>query len=348
LSLPVWRIAAFRGNPGAERLERPTRGEVRTGKNMKADFLSDLSEIVTEKVPLASHTYLRVGGPARWFARPRSVDHIRELVRRCRNEGIEFLPLGLGANLVVSDEGVDALVIRLGEPVFQSVDWGAAEAHKGDNPVTLSVAAGADMHRLTSDAVRRGLGGLERMAGIPGTVGGILRMNAGGRFGSICDVVRDVTVVDAAGEWRTLTRDEAGFRYRGSDLGGMVICGAGLMLEPTDPRQLRARFREIWEMKKNTQPLADNSAGCVFKNPPGGSAGGLIDQAGLKGRRVGGAVVSPKHANFIVTEAGATAQDVLTLIGMIRREVADRFGVELETEVQLWGRQRARSSEPIG
>lgn len=314
---------------------------------MKTGFLSDLSGIVTQNEPLASHTYLRVGGPARWFARPRSIDHVRELVRRCNSEGVEFLPLGLGANLLVSDEGVDALVIRLGEPVFQSVDWANEDARKRDNPVTISVAAGTDMYRLTSDAVRSGLGGLERMAGIPGTMGGILRMNAGGRFGNICDVVHHVTVVDAAGELRTLSREEAGFRYRGSNLGGTVVCSAGLTLEPADPDQLKARFREIWEMKKNTQPLADNSAGCVFKNPPGASAGGLIDQAGLKGRRVGGAVVSPKHANFIVTEAGATAQDVLTLIGIIRREVADRFGVELETEVQIWGHQRLRAGEPI-
>jgi len=315
---------------------------------MKMDFLSDLSEIVTANEPLASHTYLRVGGPARWFARPRSIAQLQDLVRRCREQDVELLHLGLGANLLVSDEGVDAVVIRLSEPAFQSVNWGGEDAHKSSNPVALSVAAGTDMHRLTLDAVRKGLGGLERMAGIPGTVGGILRMNAGGRFGNICDVVRDVTVVDGTGALRKLSQQEAGFRYRGSGLGGMVVCGVSLTLEPADPKLLRARFKELWETKKNTQPLADNSAGCVFKNPPGGSAGAMIDQAGLKGRRVGGAVISPKHANFIVTDAGATAQDVLTLIGVIRREVADRFGVELETEVQLWGHQRARSSEPIG
>ena len=315
---------------------------------MKTDFLSDLSVVIIENEPLGPHTYLRVGGPARWFARPRSVGDACELIRRCRQEGVEYLPLGLGANLLVSDEGVDAMVIRLSEPAFQIVQWGCQDGGEGYDPATVKAAAGADMHRLVLDAVRGGFGGLERLAGIPGTVGGILRMNAGGRFGNICDFVRDVTVVDASGELRTLGREEVGFRYRGSDLGGSVICGATLSLEPGDPKELQARFREIWEAKKNTQPLADNSAGCVFKNPPSGSAGSMIDQAGLKGRRVGGAVVSPKHANFIVTEAGATAQDVLTLIGIIRREVADRFGVELETEVQLWGHQRVPSAEPVG
>lgn len=314
---------------------------------MKTDFLSDLSEIVAENEPLAQHTCLRVGGPARWFARPRSIDQIRELVRRCRQEGVEVLPLGLGANLLVGDDGVDALVIRLSDPAFERVEWAEGQVRRANEPAFITVAAGADMYRLIADAVRNGLGGLEVLAGIPGTVGGLLRMNAGGRFGNICDVVKDVDVVDADGQRRTVTREQAGFGYRGSRLAGTVVCGATLILEPGDPKQLRVRFKEIWELKKKTQPLSDNSAGCVFKNPSGGSAGSLIDQAGLKGRRVGGAVVSRKHANFIVTEAGAAAGDVLSLIGIIRREVADRFGVELETEVQMWGCQTARTAEPI-
>jgi UDP-N-acetylmuramate dehydrogenase len=315
---------------------------------MKTDFLSDLSEIITENEPLARHTYLRVGGPARWFARPRSIDDVRQLVRRCRQEGVEVRPLGLGANLLVGDDGVDGLVMRLSDPSFGGADWGRPEGRNGDRPVCVTVAGGADVHRLTLDAVRNGLSGLERMAGIPGTAGGILRMNAGGQAGYIAELVRDVTVVDDQGELRTLNREEAGFRYRGSDLAGSIVCGATLVLEPGDPRPLRARFKEIWEMKKSTQPLADNSAGCMFKNPPGGSAGSMIDRAGLKDRRVGGARVSSKHANFIVTEEGATAADVLALVGVIRREVADRFGVELEMEVQAWGCRRARNAETIG
>jgi UDP-N-acetylmuramate dehydrogenase len=315
---------------------------------MKTDFLSDLSDIIVENEPLARHTLLRVGGPARWFARPRSVEQVRELVRRCRQEGVEVLPLGLGANLLVSDDGVDALVIRLSDPTFDRVEWNTREGRRADNPVSITVPGGADMYRLINDTVRNGLGGLESLAGIPGTLGGLLRMNAGGRFGNICDVVEDVLAVDADGQMRSLTREQAGFRYRGSNLAGSVVCAANLSLQPGDPKQLRARFKEIWESKKKAQPLSDNSAGCVFKNPPGGSAGSMIDQAGLKGRRVGGAVVSPKHANFIVTEGGATAGDVLSLIGIIRREVADWFGVELETEVQLWGHQRARNVETIG
>jgi UDP-N-acetylmuramate dehydrogenase len=315
---------------------------------MKTVFLSDLSEIITENEPLARHTYLRVGGPARWFARPRSIDDVRELVRRCRREGVEVRPLGLGANLLVGDDGVDALVMRLSGPSFDCADGVRAEDRRGDRPAWLTVGGGADMHRLALDAVRNGLSGLERMAGIPGTAGGILRMNAGGHAGYIGDLVRDVTVVDDQGELRTLTREEAGFRYRGSNLAGNIVCEATLVLEAGDPRLLRTRFKEIWEMKKNTQPLADNSAGCVFKNPPGTSAGSMIDRAGLKDRRVGGARVSSKHANFVVTDEGATAADVFALIGIIQREVADRFGVELEMEVQVWGRRRARNAEPIG
>ena len=147
---------------------------------MKTDFLSDLSVVIIENEPLGPHTYLRVGGPARWFARPRSVGDACELIRRCRQEGVEYLPLGLGANLLVSDEGVDAMVIRLSEPAFQIVQWGCQDGGEGYDPATVKAAAGADMHRLVLDAVRGGFGGLERLAGIPGTVGGILRMNAAG------------------------------------------------------------------------------------------------------------------------------------------------------------------------
>ena len=180
------------------------------------------------------------------------------------------------------------------------------------------------------------------MAGIPGTLGGIVRMNAGGRFGQISDVICDVTVLDADGVRRRLSQEEVGFSYRHSELNGSIVVGATLLLRPDDAGRVRKRYNEIWEYKRASQPLADYSAGCVFKNPPGASAGSLIDRAGLKGYAVGGAYVSPQHANFILAREGARARDIFTLIGHIRRVVAERSGVELELEIQVWDQCRAR------
>ncbi|GMV98005.1 MAG: UDP-N-acetylmuramate dehydrogenase [Phycisphaerae bacterium] len=306
-------------------------------------FLSDLSEIVTEYEPLGPLTYFGLGGPARWLVRPRSLVELAEVTRRCRQESVPLRVLGRGANLLVGDDGVDGVVLRLEAPAFKVVNWRADR--KGDSEgltrpdadaAVVTAGAGTDMARLSLDAVRRGLAGLECMAGIPGTLGGIIRMNAGGRFGQIADAVRDVTAVDADGEVRRLSRDEVGFGYRHTELGGAVVCGATLLLRREDEARLRKRHAEIWNYKKASQPLADSSAGCVFKNPPGASAGRLIDQAGLKGYRVGGASVSPQHANFIVAGEGATAGDVLAVIRHVRRTVAERTGVALELEIEVW------------
>lgn len=308
-----------------------------------ASFLADMAEIVTEREPLGPLTYFGLGGPARWMVRPRSVEELAEVVSRSRQEAVPLYVLGLGANLLVDDDGVDGVVVRLTAPGLKTVVWEGdrqevAGGSTGPDPdgVALSAGGGADMARLTLDSVRRGLAGIECMAGIPGTLGGIIRMNAGGRFGQIADTVCDVTVVDAGGEIRRLSAEEVGFRYRHTNLDGAIVCGATLMLRPDDAVALRARHAEIWDYKKQSQPLADSSAGCVFKNPPGGSAGRLIDQANLKGCSIGGAYVSPQHANFIGARPGATARDVLALIRHVRRVVAERTGVALELEIEVW------------
>jgi UDP-N-acetylmuramate dehydrogenase len=163
-------------------------------------------------------------------------------------------------------------------------------------------------------------------------------MNAGGRWGEIADVVREITVVDADGVPRTLDAEEAGFSYRHSLLQDTIICQARLELTLDDPARIRQQFMEIWDKKKHSQPLDQASAGCIFKNPSGQSAGALIDQAGLKGHSIGGASVSQDHANFIIAKEGATAADVCELISHIRQQVFDRFGLELETEIEIWGR----------
>ncbi len=303
----------------------------------------DMSGLVTEQEPLSRHTWFGLGGPARWFAKPNDRDQLCTLVRRARENDIPLRLLGLGANLLVSDEGVPGLVVRLHHPSFRQVHWPESTAKAEE--ITLRVGGGMDMYRLTLDTVRAGWAGLEVMAGIPGTLGGIIRMNAGGRYGEIADVVETVTVVDEAGELETLTHAQVGFMYRRTDLAGKIVCEATLRLRRDDSERLYRRYMEIWNYKKQSQPLADYSAGCIFKNPRNDSAGRLIDAAGLKGHTVGGASVSAKHANFIVVKEGGTARDVLDLIGTIRREVAQQFSVELELEVEVWGHRYSKTLE---
>jgi UDP-N-acetylmuramate dehydrogenase len=310
----------------------------------QAVFLTGLQDIIHENERLAPHTWFNLGGPARWMARPVCLEQLVQLVERCHEAGVGVYRLGQGANLLIGDEGVDGMVIQLKARSFREVEWN--DSGVGDS-VLVRAGGGTDMNRLSRDAVNRGLAGLECMAGIPGTLGGIIRMNAGGRFGQISDTVLDVTVVDPQGGVRTLSHEEVGFRYRHTDLNGSCVCGASLQLRRDDPKRLRTRFLEYWQYKKRSQPLADFSAGCVFKNPPGHSAGQLIDRAGLKNRAVGGAYVSPAHGNFIVAREGATAGDVLALISVVRREVAERFGIELELEIEVWGHRHARSMEPV-
>jgi UDP-N-acetylmuramate dehydrogenase len=316
-----------------------------------------LAEHARPDVPLAPLTWFGLGGSARWFAEPRSVDSLAEVVRICRDHALPLHMLGSGANLLIADDGVDGMVVRLNAPAFKKISLptpeidGACDSAVRHSPpaageeVLVTAAGGTDMSRLVLDAVRAGLTGLECMGGIPGTLGGIIRMNAGGRYGQIADVVREVTVVDREGRVRTLSCSEVGFSYRHTDLDGAVVVSATLALRRDDPVRLRQRYLEIWNFKKQSQPLGDHSAGCVFKNPPNARAGELIDRAGLKGRTIGGAAVSTVHANFIVAKEGATADDVLALIGIIRREVAQRFGVELQTEIEVWGRRVPRGAE---
>jgi len=306
-----------------------------------------LSQMAIENEPLSQHTWFGLGGPARWFAEPSDTDELGALVRVCYEHDIPIRALGLGANLLVCDDGVDDMVVRLKASPFRHVQWPTNGARRGNEEVTISVGAGTDIFWLVNETGRHGLSGLECMGGIPGTLGGAIRMNAGGRHGQISNVVKNVTVVDTNGTVRTLPADEMDFAYRHTELNGAIVCGATLKLIREDPEKVRQRLMEIWTDKRQTQPFDEASAGCVFRNPPGHNAGQLIDRAGLKGKRIGGATVSKQHANFIIAQEGATARDVLRLIGIIRREVAERFGVELELEIEVWGYTGARTAELI-
>jgi len=290
-------------------------------------LFAGLDQIVKTDVPLSEHTWFQIGGPARYFAQPRTVDELAELAKRCGENEIPIYVLGRGANLLVNDAGVKGCVIHLGAGVFTETKHvtGGVKAN-----------AGADMGKLVLRCVREGLSGLEPLTGIPGSVGGCVRMNAGGAFGDIGNTIESVDVMTEAGEIYTRHRDDLAFAYRSTNIAAKFVLAAEFRLNEDDPQRILKQVKQIWIYKKNTQPLARRNSGCIFKNPRGLSAGALIDQAGLKGRRVGGAHVSRKHANFVLSDPGTKAFDVLKLIEEIRETVYKKFEVYLEMEIEVW------------
>jgi len=292
-----------------------------------ASPFSGLQAIVAENVPLAPHTWYRIGGPARWFIRPSNARELREAAGRCIENNIPIYVLGLGANLLVGDDGVNGAVFRLDAEHWRQVDF---------NGVVVEAGAGVELQKLVLKTARQGLTGLECLAGIPGTVGGAVRMNAGGKFGDIGARVDRVSVMDMAGNIFECLKDDLVFDYRGTNISAPFIVGATFQLDEDDADRLAKRLKEIWMFKRNSQPLNTKNAGCIFKNPRGLSAGALIDQAGFKGLRVGGAEVSTKHANFIVAHKGCRADDVLKLIKIVREKVYEKNHIELESEVKIW------------
>jgi UDP-N-acetylmuramate dehydrogenase len=236
--------------------------------------------------------------------------------------------LGFGSNLLVSDEGVRGAVIKLEGEEFGRTQF---EGPK------VTAWAGAELSKLVLvDCVEKGLSGLEGLTGIPGSLGGAIRMNAGGRFGDIGATVESVTLLDVHGNVHEKKKPELSFDYRSVNIRAKFILSAQLKLTPADPERIMRTVKEGWIYKKNSQPLNTRNCGCVFKNPPGAAAGALIDRAGLKGTQVGGAVVSEKHANFIVAKDGCTSRDVMQLVETIKQKVREQFNVELELEIEVW------------
>jgi len=303
---------------------------------------------IERNVPIS--TWFHVGGGADRFARPKNAEQLSE----CLRIDPALRVLGDGANLLVDDEGVGSLVVTLADGEFSNVR--VDDHHTGDS-VLATVGAGVNLPKLINQTVRLGLAGLETLGGIPASIGGALVMNAGGAFGQIADVVERVFALRRDGTLVTLSRDQIAFGYRRSGLNDLIVTGAELRLVRAGASQLRQKHLDVMAYKKRTQPMADNSAGCAFKNPtlsadlettdgqgPIGtkgqrvSAGMLIDRAGCKGLRVRTASVSDRHGNFLTADTGGRARDVIDLIGEVRRRVRDRFGVELHTEVVIWTR----------
>jgi len=287
---------------------------------------------VRREEPLANKTTMRIGGAARIYAEPASVADLQSLLREAKTRGLEIFMLGRGSNLIVPDEGVNGVGISLAHEA-----WATFEP-RGDGRVW--VGAGLRLKNLCGLAAKAGLVGFEFLEGIPGNVGGALRMNAGAMGGWMFDVVEQVQLMTLEGEVRTLAKSEMHVDYRHcAELHQAIALGA--LLRPASQADAQAIGRQIDVYRKKrheTQPR-EPSAGCIFKNPVGNSAGRLIDECGLKGERVGDAEVSPVHANFIVNRGRATGADVLELVRRVRARVREKRGVELQPEVLLYGKR---------
>ena len=283
---------------------------------------------VENGVPLARMTTIGTGGPARALARPRTLGELEEALRLAQGEGLDVVVVGLGSNVLAADDGVDALVVRLeGELVEVEVRDSLLVAGGG---ATTAVC----LHRARA----AGLGGFEFACAIPGTAGGGVRMNAGAYGRDWSDVLVRALVVSADGSgW--LTPRELELSYRHSGLApGQVVARVEYRLEPRPPEEIKALVSDLVARRKDTQPTNKRTFGSVFENPPGDlGAGALLERCGLKGHRIGGAQISPKHANFIENAGGATSEHCVALIVEARRRAREQFGVELEREVVVLG-----------
>jgi UDP-N-acetylmuramate dehydrogenase len=291
---------------------------------------------IKKNEPLGRHTSFAIGGPADMLAYPVDRDDLVRLLREIKKQGLRYFILGGGTNLLVRDGGFRGVVItlqRMGtiriEREYRSV---------GGNFAVVSAEAGAPLPKLHFFATEQGLTGLEFAGGIPGTVGGAVCMNAGTAAGEMGDVLESVTLVSPDGELVARSREEMGFGYRTANVpAGHLVVEARVILRRGDKEQIKARVKELLDKRKQRQPMGFPSAGSVFKNPLEESAGKLIETAKLKGRTVGDAQVSDKHANFIVNRGTATARDVLTLMEIVKQTVLDVHGVRLEPEIKIIG-----------
>jgi len=291
------------------------------------NIFSGLGKIVETNYPLAKDTWYGLGGPADYFIRPETVEQLKTIARRCNENNIPIYVLGFGSNLLINDNGLRAAVIKLEAEKFEQTQFDGEQ---------LTAWAGAKLSELVLTCVKKSLSGIEALTGIPGSIGGAVRMNAGGNFGDIGAAIETVTLMDSQGDIFEKSKPELMFDYRSTNITAQFILNARLKLTSADPEQIMRTVKEIWIYKKNSQPLNTRNCGCVFKNPRGVSAGALIDRAGLKGLQIGGAVVSEKHANFIIAEKGCKSRDVVRLIDAVKERVKEQFGIELELEIEIW------------
>ena len=277
--------------------------------------------------PLSGHTTLRIGGPAKIFFEPKDCADLKSALHLFKKYKIPFLVIGAGSNILAGDRGIKNAVVHLSAPYFKNIDF------DGNH---LEVGSGVMLNRIINEAARQGLSGLEYFIGIPGTVGGAVAMNAGTKEKNIADLVEYVRVMDYQGRVKSLKKGEIKFAYRKSCLAKYIVLSVKLKLTRLKKIVIKDRINKLLNYRKCTQDLTFPSAGCVFRNPEMHSAGELLDLCGLKNRRIGGACISDKHANFIINKGGASSSDVLKLMSLAKRAVKKRFKIDLEDEIEIW------------
>lgn len=300
-------------------MKSPKSSELRQG-------LRKLRGAVRQGAPLSSATHLRLGGPAEWLVEPLSDAELLTVLRVCRDLDVPVRVMGGGSNLLIADRGVPGVVISTAALDRIDVDGNR-----------ISAGPGVSLPFLLRLARERGLAGLEPLAGIPAMVGGAVAMNAGTREGETFDRIVSLTLAETTGDVSVLSRRECKPRYRDGGLGRRIVLRATFELWADSPAEIHARFVRSLSRRNATQPVTEKSIGCVFRNPPGHSAGQLIDAAGCKRMSSGAMTVSDVHANFFVNRGGGTSQDFLTLVDEVRARVLDHAGVELRPEFRMWG-----------
>lgn len=303
-----------------------------TGNRQKVifegDFFDGIKGVIKKNVPLKNYTTFKIGGPAKYFVEPEDWEDLKLLLESAKKNKIPALIIGAGSNLLVSDKGIDGLVIKLDSANFKKTFF--------DNNI-LKAASGCLLGQVIKDSQKRCLSDMEFLTGIPGTVGGALVMNAGISGKNIGDLVEDVTIMDYNGNIKTLTRSKMKFDYRGSGLSKYIVLNASFRLSKNRQAEIQSVIRNYQTIRKDKQELSLPSAGCVFKNPHAMEpAGRLIDLCGLKGRRIGDACVSEKHANFIVNMGHARASDVSMLMELVKEKVKNKFRIILKPEIKIW------------
>ncbi|MFN3395299.1 MAG: UDP-N-acetylmuramate dehydrogenase [Thermodesulfovibrionales bacterium] len=296
-------------------------------KELKGYFKGDLR--LNED--MSSHTTLRIGGLADIYAIPDDVLSLKNILIYLSDKDIPVTPLGGGSNILVSDSGIDGVVIS-------SLSLKRIEVIEDSDVVRLFVESGTSLQSLLNISKEEGLSGLEGLAGIPGTLGGAVKGNAGSFGMEIGDVIESIALMDLRGNISIINREEVGFRYRGSEIPEGIVLSAIIRLKRDDPREVAKRINSFHEEKREKQPLTLRSAGCVFKNPEGLKAGRLIDEAGCKGMGRGDIVVSTQHANFFINRGKGKASDFLSLMDEVKKKVFSYCGIELEPEIRIIGR----------
>ena len=291
------------------------------------EIFGGLEHTVRETEPLAPHTWLMLGGPARFYAEPTCRDDLAEVVRRARENDVPTRLLGGGSNVLVRDHGYDGVVINLSAPAFSEIRVDGNELYAG---------AGAKLSHVVATSVREGLAGLEHLVGIPGSVGGALHLNSGSLSTDIGQWTRGATVLTRDGELITRQSNELVFSYRQSSLDELAILDAKFLLEEEDPAELTRRLQKLWIVRRANQPSGERGTCCMFRDPQGVSATELIEQVNLKGTSVGRVTLYDRDPNFLLADPGASSDDVLKLMDLVRERVATTFEIELDAELQIW------------